>query len=532
MEQINSYFQLEVRDEGVFLKIFPPREQGATLAVSEVTTYLNSQNFTNYDLKELNAAIQSRQLTEVRVGERTGIAVNETMVIQISADNMMVVCNFYPPSEKGSKMDAQEIVKDLQFRGIRFGIKQDEIIRFLSNRLYCTDYVLAEGQPPVHGKDASIQYFFNTNVDLKPKKNEDGSVDYRELGTISHVKQGDLLAKLEKEDPGKPGKDVFGQEIKPRTVKTLRLSYANNITLSEDQTEIRSNVTGHASLVDDKVFVSDIYEVPADVDNSVGNINYQGNIHIAGNVKSGFQIYAKGDIIVDGVVEDAVLQSESQIIVKRGIHGMNRGMLKASGNIICKFIENATVIAGGYVETESIILSQVSAASEVRVVGLKGFITGGVIRAGGAVEALTIGSEMGAPTKIEVGVEPEKKERYIALQKMIQQTNKEIAQIKPVLTSYSEKLARGEQIAKDKLGYVQKLVYTLQEKQKAVNEAQTEYLQLHTEMMRGNSAKVKVKNAIYPGVTVSISDLSLNMNEKRGFCQLIKQQGEIVIQNL
>jgi uncharacterized protein (DUF342 family) len=532
MEQINSYFQVEVRNEGVFLKIFPPKEQGTTLTVSEVTTYLNSQNLTSFDLKELNAAIQSRQLVAVRVGENTGIPINETMIIKISADNMMVVCSFYPASDKGSKMDAQEIVKDLQFRGIRFGIKQEEIINFLTNRLYCTEYVLAEGKPPVHGKDANIQYFFNTDLNLKPKKNEDGSVDYHELATISHVKQGDLLAKLEMEDLGTSGKDVLGQEIKPRTVKTMRLSYANNITLSEDQTEIRSNVTGHASIVDGKVFVSDIYEVPADVDNSVGNINYQGNIHIAGNVKSGFQIYAKGDIIVEGVVEDAVLQSESQIIVKRGIHGMNRGVLKASGNVICKFIENATVIAGGYVETESIILSQVSAASEVRVAGLKGFITGGVIRAGGVVEALTIGSEMGAPTRIEVGVEPEKKERYISLQKMIQQTNKEIAQIKPVLTSYSEKLARGEQIAKDKLRYVQQLVYTLQEKQKAVSEAETEYLQLHAEMMRGNSAKVKVKNAIYPGVTVSISDLSINMYEKRNFCQLIKQQGEIVIQNL
>lgn len=532
MGQINSYFQLEIRDDGVFLKIFPPKEQGITLSVNEVTTYLNSQNYTNYDLKELNSAIQSRKFSEVRVGENNGIAVNESMVMKISSDNMMVVCNFYPSSEKGSKMDAQEIVKDLQFRGIRFGIKQEEIIRFLSERLYCTEYIMAEGQPPVHGKDASIQYFFNTDVNLKPKKNEDGSVDYHELSTISHVKQGDLLAKLDKEDPGVPGKDVFGQDIKPRTVKSLRLSYANNITLSEDQTEIYSNVTGHASLVDGKVFVSDVYEVPADVDNSVGNINYQGNIHIAGNVKSGFQIYAKGDIVVDGVVEDAILQSESQIIVKRGIHGMGRGVLKASGNIICKFIENATVVSGGYVETESIILSQVSAASEVRVEGLKGFITGGVIRAGGVVEALTIGSEMGAPTRIEVGVEPEKKERFLTLQKMIQQTNKEIAQIKPVLTSYSEKLSRGEQIAKDKLHYVQQLVYSMQEKQKAVDEAQTEYLQLHTEMMRGNNAKVKVKNTIYPGVTVSISDLSVNMHEKRSFCQLVKQQGEIVIQSL
>lgn len=532
MGQMNSFFQLDIRNEGVFLKVIPPKEQGATLTVPEVINYLNNRKWNNYDLKELNRALYLPQESEIRVGEGTDVAENESMVMRISPDNMKVICRFYPPSQNGAKMDAQEIVKDLQFRGIRFGIRQEEIIRFLQEHLYCTDYVIAEGTLPVQGKDADICYYFNTDVNLKPKKNEDGTVDYHELGTISHVKEGDLLARLKKEDQGKAGKDVFGQEIKPKPVKGMRLIYANNITLSEDETEIYSNVTGHASLVDGKVFVSDLFEVPADVDNSVGNINYQGNVHVHGNVKGGFQIYAKGDIVVDGVVEDAVLQAEGQIIVKRGIHGMTRGILRADGNVICKFIENATVIAGGYVETESVILSQVSAASEVHVDGRKGFITGGVVRAGGLVEALTIGSEMGAVTRIEVGVDPEKKERFIELQKLIRENSQDIAQIKPILIACKEKLARGERFNKDKQHYIQQLAVTLQAKQNEIGDEQKEFMQLQTEMMQDSNARVKVKNTIYAGVTVSISDLSITLHEKRSFCQLLKEQGEIVIQNL
>ena len=127
--------------------------------------------------------------------------------------------------------------------------------------------------------------------------------------------------------------NVFGEEISPRTVRSLTLDYANNIKCNEEKTEIFSEVTGHASLVKGKVFVSSVFEVPADVDNSIGNVEYAGNVHVAGNVKGGFEVRAKGDIIVEGVVEDALLEAGGQIIVKRGIHGMGKGYLQADSNI-------------------------------------------------------------------------------------------------------------------------------------------------------------------------------------------------------
>lgn len=46
---------------------------------------------------------------------------------------------------------------------------------------------------------------------------------------------------------------------------------------------------------------------------------------------------------------------------------MQRGLLEAKGNVITKYIENAKVFAGGYVETGSIIYSEVSAGEDVIV---------------------------------------------------------------------------------------------------------------------------------------------------------------------
>ena len=61
---------------------------------------------------------------------------------------------------------------------------------------------------------------------------------------------------------------------------------------------------------------------------------------------------------------------------------MNKGILKAQGNIITKFIENAEVIAGGYINTNSILHSKVSAKGDIIVSGRRGFVTGGMIRSG------------------------------------------------------------------------------------------------------------------------------------------------------
>lgn len=529
MGQVNAYFQLDIRNDGTFVKIFPPKENGNLITINEITSYLNDFNCNAYDLKELNRAINLNSESEVKVSDNVDIVVNETMNMKVSLDKMVVTCRFYPASATGKKLDVQEMLSDLKCAGIVVGIKQEEILSYLKERLYCTNYIIAAGIMPIHGKDAKIEYFFHTNVELKPKKNEDGTVDYHELGTISHINAGECLARLTPEDYGKAGQDVYGQEIKPRTVRSQKLEFANNITLSDDKNEIYSNVTGHASLINGKVFVSDVYEVAADVDNSVGNIDYPGSVLVKGNVKGGFSIYAKGDIIVEGIVEDAFLQAEGQIVVKRGIHGMTKGLLKAKGNILCKFIENAIVVSGGYIETESILHSNVSAMSEIHVNGKRGFITGGLIRAGNLIEAQTIGSELGATTKIEVGIEPEKKERYSQLQKIIQLATKDINQIRPILVTYSEKIANGEQFTKEKVHYVQQLAQALQSKQKEITEVNEEYNQLHMTIRKGNNARIKVSKSIYPGVIVSISDISLTLKEEHSFSQIVCEQCEIKV---
>ena len=76
-----------------------------------------------------------------------------------------------------------------------------------------------------------------------------------------------MLAKIIPEDVGRRGINVAGGEIKPRTVKRATLRFGKNVVQSADRMSISSAVNGFVSLVDDQVFVTDLYEVE-NVDNT------------------------------------------------------------------------------------------------------------------------------------------------------------------------------------------------------------------------------------------------------------------------
>ena len=532
MSQVNAYIRIEISDSNAICHYYPPKEGGAPLSLKEAEDYLAAHEINAYDKFIFKNFILGTEEDTMDLGICPDLEFSEMMFTKVSLDKMKVTCRFYPPSFNGPLINAKDILAELQKRGIVFGIDQNAIISFTEEHLYATDYVFAMGKQPIIGRDAKIEYFFNTNPSLKPKHNEDGSVNYHELNTICSVQKGDLLARLIPEDKGANGKDVMGREIPTRTVKSTKLSYGKNISINEEKTEIYSEVTGHVSLFGDQVFVSDVYEVPADVDTSTGNIDYNGNVHVKGSVRGGFEVHASGDVIIDGVVEDALIEAEGQVIVKCGIHGMNKGVISSKSNIIIQFIENARVFSGGYIETGSILYSEVSATEDIFVNDKKGFITGGTIRAGGKVESRIIGSSMGAMTKIEVGMAPDKKEQYATLQKSILALSQKINKINPIIKTYQDYLKSGKQLDKKNLMYLNKLMVELREYKQRLQDDRMNFNGLHQELLNSKHAKVVISRDIYPGVNITISDMSITTKDKRSYCVFEKKNGEIIVTNL
>lgn len=523
----NGYFHLVTKGNDVYVRLYPPEPGGDIISMEELTAYLERNHIVSYHHAGLKKAIEQKEETEVFLVTFKLAPVDEEMKVQISDDKMLATARFYPACAGGSLLSQNDIVTVLAHNGIAAGIQKEQIEAFIQKRAYCTDYILAKGIEPTPGKDAKITYYFNLNKDTKPALKEDGSVDFHDLNNISHVRKGDVLARLSKEVEGKPGRTVTGTPIPPTAVKRDKLRYGRNITISEDKMSIISEVDGHAELVDDKVFVSDVFKVAADVDVSTGDIEYEGSIEVPGNVMSGFRLKAKGDIIVGGVVEAATLIAGRDIVLKRGIQGMGKGYLEAQNNIIAKFIENAKVKSEGSITTEAVLHSHVSAKKEVIITGKKGFVTGGSVVATFLVEAKTIGSEMGSETIISVGSDPDKKELFFKLQTETGIMQKELERVKPIAIKAAKVLSSGKVSDVNQKQQLRKIIQLYQQLSDGIDKKYKEMEKLKDYLDSGNSARICVSDKVYPGVKIIISECRYVVKDIQQHCQFRKENGDV-----
>lgn len=128
---------------------------------------------------------------------------------------------------------------------------------------------------------------------------EHNRVDYSNLDFIHNIEKGRPICRIFPPVEGRPGKTVLGKEIPPNPVKPAAVPKGRNTELSEDGRTLIAASPGHVEFTGRSFQVKPVMEVPGNVDFSVGNINFLGDVHIHGDVLSGFTVRAMGNIVVD-----------------------------------------------------------------------------------------------------------------------------------------------------------------------------------------------------------------------------------------
>lgn len=524
---MNGYFQIQLDEKGVSILLVPPTDGGEKIRVSELKEYLDRIGVA-YDTMAINSALYTlaEEKTLLFLGNAKIPEVDERCKVCVSADRMQAFIRIYPPSQGGKKLDREEIMDSLKSAKVKMGIDEDAVNLAVEDKKYCTDILVANGQPTTPGKDATITYFFDTNNNARPELKEDGSVDFFKLNTLHHCVKGQVLAEINPAQKGQNGVDVYGNVTLAREVKKITFEHGRNLQISENGLQLISLVDGHASLVDDTVFVADVYSVE-DVGTSTGNIEYNGNVEVNGNVCENFSIKTDGNVFVKGVVEGAYIEAGGNIVIERGMHGQGKGVLKAKGNVIAKFISAAEVEAEGFVEAEQILNAKVVAGQSVNAEAGKGLITGGKIVAKEGVNVKNAGSPMGATTVIEVGCDPEDKKQLGILQKNVGEKAKDIASMKKVITDTSEKLKNGVKLLPEQIINIKNLQVALKEAQLQVQNDLKQIEELDKRLSGGEDAHINIKGTMYQGVMVSISGATLNVKSEYNYCKLIKKGADV-----
>ena len=510
MKYKNAFFRLEIRDDGTYLDVYPPQDGGRPLDHQEVIDYIERHGVLGFSAEKLKLALEAHSDTaaRIRLTEEKIEPVHEEARVFPAKDMLSAFVRFYPPSNGGSLMTKREIIGEFERIKITYGISEKMIDMFIAHRQYCTNIVMVKGLAPVRATDTIIEYFFDPKPLAKPKLNEDGSVDFHEMQLFTTVHKGDVLAKLTPHTLGEAGISIYGKKIPQNRPKVKPLKFGKNITQSEDQTTLTSDVDGNVTLVQGTVFVSSAYVVPANVDASTGDIEYDGNVQIKGTVKTGFTVKAKGDIEVDGVVEGATLEAGGNVIIKRGVQGMNKGFIKAGGDVCAQFFESAKVEAGGDVTAGSILHSNVISGDKIIVRGKKGFIVGGVCMCSQYVEACTIGNKMVTRTEIKVGVKPELHEELKHLIPKVNEINDKYAETESYLRVYKEKIKKGKELGGEDLKKVKVYNATLDELEEDREKLNERLREIKTELEKGSKGSVKVAGSTFMGVSIFISKYS------------------------
>lgn len=524
---INGYFQFENQDDGLYLNINAPADGGTPIDMEQFVHYIDKAGIALNDLTLVKREIaKCESSARIRVGEPC-LPSNEWGEYTVVDEKLRVEVVFYPPFKGASALTAQEIIKDLKHLGIVYGIEAERVNELAKNREYFIKYEIAAGTPPVDGVDGYITYNFDTQKKAKPKVKEDGSVDFHDLDALNHVKAGDCVAVLTPDIPGTAGTDVFGKSINPRRAKKVVFKYGKNLKPSEDGRNLITDVSGHVTLEGDKIFVSNVLEL-VNVDASTGDINYDGNVVVAGDIQAGFTVKASGDIEVRGIVEGAVVEAGGNLTLVRGVQGMSKAVLKCNGNMVARFLESVeNVSVGGNLETDTILHSKVEARGSVTALGKNGLIIGGDVRSTTLINAKFIGNAMGTATVVGVGVDPSTKRKLEIVKNEITMLNDSKVKLEQIITGLRKKQEADGKLEPEKQEMFQKSTRNLIMTDHKLTTKRREFDELNQLINEDVNARIKVLKTAYPGTKIMFGDTYMFIKNRFDYCQFIKFGADI-----
>lgn len=459
---------------------------------------------------------------------------DKTLRLTIDREKMEVYLEVAPPGEDGQPCKMEDVRQALQEAGVVFGIKEDKLEEALQERNWGYEILVAEGVPAINGEDAQIIYGFQLPSEQGGLKiDEQGNVDYFDLGIINNVKAGQQLAERKPPTEGTPGRTVTGEELVPRRGKDIRLLRGSNTVIDQDETALYAVIDGHVSLQGNKIVVNPVFKVNGNVDYGTGNIDFIGNVVISGNITSGFKVRAGGDIEVNGFIEGAEVIAGGNVIVKGGIAGGTKGKVTAAQNVTARFVENSNIEAGeDIIIKEAIMQSVLKAGGSVRVSSNKAIIVGGIIQATHQVEARVLGSQLATQTIIEVGVNPAHRDEYHELLRTRTEKKKIMDNLNQNLQAFQRSGIPMENLNEKKKADLIKMLDYFKSLHQEMGQMEKRVAQLEAEFQRIQNAKVRVLEVVYPGVRVSIGQAIYIVNDAIKYCEFVMDHGEVRMTSL
>jgi uncharacterized protein (DUF342 family) len=409
---------------------FTPEGDSEAISPDDLALAIEAAGFGGYHI--LKPALEAAA-TKYNAGEAFDLVVGEALdgqfSVRIDTSHMGVYLSYTPPLG-GMPVKADTVLQETRKLGVVLPLDLEAIDKALLEG--GDDVLISSGQPPVAGVDGRFESLIPSMKEKRPQIDEDGLTDFRDLGEIIVVQANEGLMRRILPTSGEPGKRVTGEAIPVKPGKSIAFS-AKLDGVRVDQNDpnfLVAEISGCPVIVKNGVTVLPVHTVK-DVDLHTGNISFIGSVHVTGDVHAGMSIKAGGEIHVDGTIENAFLEAETDIVVKNGVIGDSNphahgnktfiAEIRCNGSFTARFVQNAHITAGSGIFIKDFAVQSHLTAGHQIIVGDKGSrrgdIIGGTARATMLVKANHIGSASYLKTIVMAGAEQALHERLDALTK-------------------------------------------------------------------------------------------------------------------
>jgi len=505
-------FTVRLASDGAYLKVSLPDPGGAAVIIEDIIKELQFRAVKDINREQIESVALNGDQVYVKVGDFVYNPVNDARItVEVSDDEMQAFIDVQEPGPGGADLTSSDITSFLRNNNVVFGIDDDALTGFEDHPVYNRPYLIARGDPPVNGRNASISYLFEQDPSqVKMKQKSDGSVDFKELNLIQNVVKGQPLARKIPPEAGKDGRTVYGKYIPAKDGMDIQIGLGKNVSITDNGKTVIATASGQVLLLKGKVTVETVLVIPGDVNGSTGNVSGLGTVIIKGNVEDGFQVSAQGNIEVNGFVGKSNLQAGGDLVVKRGINGGEGefGKIIAGKSVWSSFINNASVDAGeNVIVSDGIVNAHVNAAGRILCKGKRARIVGGTLQAAEEINAATLGSSGGAETILKVGYDPNAKQEMDDLMTRQEELDREQSETDRNLQGLMKQKRARKKLSSDKESLFLELrqrhndLIDEMEKLKDLIEHKNEYLSIL--QLQG---KISASKNVNSGVKVYIKD--------------------------
>lgn len=443
-------------------------------------------------------------------------AIDITAKIYVDSSEMSAYLCLFPPLNGGSEeLDREYLNILLRQEGVTYGLDDALIDQLLEKKSYLQMVCIAQGTRPVDGVDGTVKDHFKRESDVEIQTDENDIADFKNLNAYQSVKKNDVICDFTLPTPGEPGKTVTGRVLTAVDGKPVPVPQGKNTVLTEDKTKLLAGLDGWITFDNNKFYVSQKLVIEGNVDTGSGNVEFEGDIIIKGDVRNGFVVKATGSVMVYGMVEGATIKAGGSITIAKGMNGNNRGSLEAKEDVKCSFLENSTVYTEGNVIAGSIVNCDVASDNCIQVTNGQGIIIGGSIKALRSVEAKRIGSQVNGENHIVLGYTRDHNVDMSSLQKSLKETKKVLEQIEKNV-NYLEGL---EQIPTSKKEVYSQLVEQLKLYRRQERDQLLKIDELKKKEVDVSQCRVKAK-IIYPFTKITLVQSSLLIKEVASNCNI------------